>query len=475
MARATAVLALVGGGLAVSSPADALPPDACIDGAEVTWDGNANDTAGAMGDNVNWSDPFNWDGDCVPGYRDTAPGHEYDDDVTIPAGSSVTLGDGTSAHVGTLVNRGSLTLDRATLETWQPSNSNLMTLTDSYLVGRGQFKVTSKLTITRSTQASRRCDPVWTEVDCSGEVPAADIGTTVVAPGAQMIMRGYLNLKDQRVIDNRGTVKLAGVNGVIAADDGTVFRNQGLFKIRNNRGYYQGETPVRDFGRSQFFNTGAVQKSAGSELSVIDAQFENTDPDVPGTGRVSVQSGDLSVASQDTPTATRGADLGAGVTLGNGGPESCNAIGWVNCDQVVPTVDDPAVTTVKVPNATAVSIREVQIGPSTGYLTPPVQIETPDANATPSAPLTFTILIDASALGLASPLNVARTHKVERKGFATSPWADLKDCGMTQKPTMSKPTCVARDVSANRTTALGGGDAVIVIKSLQNSRYRVGA
>jgi hypothetical protein len=474
IASAVAVLALVGAGLVAASPAATVPQVPCDQVDTFVWDGIGGDEGDVAGDGFSWSDANNWDTDCVPGER--FPVRDYEDHVTIPDGFDVTLGDGTSAHVRTLINNGSLTVDLATLETRENSRSHTLKLSDGFLVGRAQLKVTALLEVNRSAQASRRCG--FVEVDCSNPV-APEVGTTVIAPGARMVLKGYLNLDDQRVIDNRGTVTLSqGTDGRIAADDGTLFRNRGSFRILNDGGYYQGDTPVGELKRSQFLNTGTVKKSSpsppGSDLSVVDARFRNSDPNVTGTGVVRVQSGILNVASLGS-TAVRQAVVGADATLGNGGPEDCNVITGANCDLVVPTADDQSVTTVQVPQATPVSITELQDAPSAGFLTAPVEIETPDANATPSDPLTFTILIDASALGANTPLEVAQESPIHRKG-STTPWAKLPKCNTTtQLPTPSKPTCVARTDSVATTNELGGGDAAIVIKSLQNSRYRVGA
>ena len=473
---AAAVITLVATALAAPPAATAIPPaDACADGVgTITWDGSSADGPGEVGDGESWADRYNWNLDCVPGYRDTDPGRVYDDAVHIPADATVVLGDGQSAHVGTLTNEGTLTVSSATLETWEDSTSHTTILSDGYLVGKETFTVTSELLLTRSTLASRRCG--WVEVgDCSSEPAAAEVGTTTIAPGARMVLSGYLNLDDLRVIDNRGTVTLAqGQDGRIAADDGTLFRNRGRLLIRNDGGYYQGNTPPWSPPRSAFLNTGQVQKSTTAALSLIDARYADTDPEAPGSGEVSVQAGVLSIASLGT-TATRRASVRSGATLGNGSPEGCDPVaGGVACTRVVPTPADPALTTVKVPSTTTVSIEELQDAPSPGFLTAPVEIETPEVRATRSSPLYFTILIEATALGGKTANRVARRSPVQRKGSATAPWVTLPNCGNSQKPTRARKTCVARTRSVQATDSLGSGDAAVVIASLQNSRYRVG-
>lgn len=473
---ATAVIALTVTALAGPAPATAaLPADACADGlGTIVWDGSGADGPGEVGDGETWGDRYNWDHDCVPGYRDQTPGRVYDDAVHIPAGATVALASGESAHVGTLTNEGTLTVTGATLETWEDSSSHTLVLSDGFLVGKATFTVTSELLVTNSTQSSRRCG--WVEVgDCSSEPTASEVGTTVIGPAARMVLSGYLNLDDLRVIDNRGTVTLAkGTDGRIAADDGTLFRNRARFLVRNDGGYYQGNIPSWSPPRSAFLNTGRVQKSATAALSLIDARYADTDPEAPGTGEVSVQAGVLSIASLGT-TATREATVRSGATLGNGSPEGCDPVaGGVDCTRVVPTAADPALTTVRVPHTTSVSIEELQSAPSPGFLTAPVEIETPDARATRSSPLYFTILIEATTLGGRTANQVARRSSVQRKASAAAPWVTLPSCGKSQKPTRSKKTCVARSRSVQGTASLGSGDAVIVIASLQNSRYRVG-
>lgn len=461
------------------------------------WDGSSNDPAGKVGDNKDWDNPYNWDVNCTPGLLD----QPYDDVVTIPrrvngVDVSVFLYDGASANVAALFNRGALTVTTgAWLVTLGNSESKTLTLKGA-LGGRGVFKVTSTLrwtstTAGAATQTTRRCPPEGCSAPVSGP-----LGRTVIAKGATMSVSGRgVNLSDQRIIDNHGTVTLSN-GGYIAADDGTAFRNvrdansTGRFLIKNDLGYYQGYTAADlgwNVGLSKFTNTGSVIKVAGDGVSLIAGEFSYTDPNSPYTGRVEVHSGTLSIQTP-SGTTTRTATVRGGSTFGNGGPvRACDPLDPSSCSAATPvtaTATDSQVTTVEVTKqvtaSTPVTIKE--LAPAAGSRGLPVRIETPNVSAVadPTAPLRFRIVLDASRLKSGdTSVSVARNAPVYRDE-APLP---LPKCGTSQNPTAAQKTCVARTKSENETRALPNCnptgttnrcDVVMVISSLQNSRYRVG-
>lgn len=454
------------------------------------WDGSANDPPGRTGDNRNWDNAYNWDVNCTPGLLN----QPHDDVVRIPTGAHVFLRDGESANIFALHNRGALTVTTgAWLVTLHNSKSKALTLRGG-LASRGRFTVTSILRWTSTangaaTQATRRCPapgqpPTAAEQDCSSPV-ARRVGRTIIAKGATMKINGRgVNLSDQRVIVNHGTVELSN-GGYIAADDGTGLlnvrdaRSTGRFVIRNDRGYYQGFT-AQDLGwsvgLSNFTNTGTVIKVAGHGVSLIAADFSNRDPNSRYTGRVVARSGTLSIYTPSGTSTIRKATVQGGSTFGNGAPlgESCDPA--LSPCAVAPTGDDPQVTTVQVAKhvsaSTPVTIQELKAGERGD----PVRIETPNVSAVAGMrhPLRFRLMLDATERNPGETASgLARTAKIFRQAKRTRPYVRLPNCPSSQKPTASRPTCVARRLSVDETRALANGDVVLVVSSLQNSRYRV--
>ncbi len=474
LSSATALLAALLATTATPAVADLV---VCPPGVnDFTWDGEAATN--------NWNDGLNWNQDCTPGLL----GQPYDDVVTIPAGFEVSLNDGESANVKELHNNGVLTVTvGAWLTTLEDSESHTLILQGG-LASHGKFTVTSLLTWFHTgsgapTQTTRRCPPLLLtppfgyepandpfEEDCS--LPQTP-GRTVIAEGATMQVngvgvqgRGGVNLSDGRVIENRGTVSLSN-NGYIAADDGTKFLNFGKFVINNDFGYYQGFTKDdldRPVGPSAFLNSGTVTKAAGNGVSIIAAAFSNS-----ATGQVKVLTGTLTIM---TPTANteRTARVQGGSRFGNGG---CDAAEGCLLTSPDPTPGDQKVVTVQVTKKSdEVRPTEVNITEAATGLYKPVEITTPKASADRAVsydkPLRFRIYLQLGA-GDPTPASMAKNAPVFRNGVR------LPNCNWTsQDPTKAKPTCVARKFSQQETDLLPGKDVVLVISSVQNSRYRVG-
>jgi hypothetical protein len=467
--------------LASAAPAQAAGFIICAPGVNTfVWDGNADDTPGQVGDNVSWNDAYNWDVDCTPGLL----GQPQDDDVTIPSGASVSINDGESAYILALHNEGSLLItDGGVLKTINDSESETLEL-QGLLFGTGRFTVTGTLDWNSTpagaaTQSTRRC--AVAHDDCSAAAPAP--GTTVIAESAKMTIDGAgVNLSDQRIIENHGTVVLDG-NGYIAADYGTAFKNQRLagdpaprLLIKNDRGYYQGFSSLT-FGLSDFINTGKVIKANGSGTSIIDADYATTDLASPHAGKLVVKSGVLSVLSP-AGSFVNTAKVKQGTAFGNGAPDSCDPENNPSsCALIQPTADDAQASSVALtkpgPTSANVTIQELPLQANPGHGVP-VKLETPGADADAANPLLFRIFLDATLVEVGeTPNGLAANVPVERKASPASPYQVLPSCSAVGGPAPMQP-CVARSMSVNETAALGSGDVVLVVKSLLNSRYRVG-
>lgn len=465
---------LLAGALALTAGLGAAPVQAgqvnCAPGLSYVWDGAANDPPGQVGDGVSWNDAFNWDLDCTPGLpkTDTGAAKADDDVVHIPAAAKVLLRQGEQASVARLTNAGTLTVATgAVLSTRLDSTSTHLVL-QGLLYGTGDFTVTGTLKWVSTaggaaSQSTRRCGPV----DCSSTVSVP--GRTVVAPGATMSVSGRgVNLQDSRVIENRGSVVLSG-QGYIAADYGTEFRNlrragapTPKFVMRNDGGYYQGiAQPGRPLG--SFVNTGLVLKAAGTGRSVIDASYTSTDPAVTARGRITIRSGTLEITTA-TPSAASTASVKQGATFGNTG-------------RLGATAEDPQTVSVALTQTgtalSPVTLQELPGEAVAGGRGVPVRIETPGAQASPTAPLQFRLQLDRTLLRAGeTAAGVARTAPVLRRPDGAAGYTALPDCG-PGGPSAST-ACVQRTLSGNETAALANGDVVLVVESLQNSRYRVG-
>jgi hypothetical protein len=348
------------------------------------------------------------------------------------------------------------------------------------------------MTAVRSTVNSRPCqfDASDPSFDCGVLNP--DPGLLVVAKGAKLLVHGdgagvpdYLSLQDQIVVENRGLFSIAGT-GYVGADDGTVLKNRrtsayvGTFRIRNDRGYYQGFTAA-DLGyavpRSRFDNNGNVVKDRGTGTSILDADFRRLTG-----GKVIVRSGTLTITSDYAGTPTVAGDVKGGTRMGNGGGDACFAKGddlTGACDRVVPTAEDPQVATVQLTKSstkvTPVAIQEESPKPVTDQ-SGVIEIKAPRALrqglATYDKPMRFRIYLQLDPGD--DPVAIAQTTPVWRNPDGSAPAYVLPACPTHQRPTKARKSCVARTLSVNETNALGGNDVVFVISTVQNSRWRVG-
>ena len=460
------------GGLALlvaGLPASAAAID-CPGGRTYTWDGAAGDTPGAVGDGVSWDDAFNWDLDCTPGLvkRPDGSPKPQDDHVVIPAGASVSLFAGEQGSVASLTNRGTLTVDTgAVINTRLPSTSARLVLR-GLLYGTDTFSVTGSLdwvstTAGAATQSTRRC----AVQDCTTAPPAP--GRTLILPGRD----------DERVRPGR---EPAGPAGHREPRDGRAQRR----RLRRGRLRHHLPQPA-PAGRGRpalphpqrrrlvpgllglgqtlggFVNTGIVAKTGGTGRSVLDTAYRRTDPATSATGTVEVRSGTLSITTASAGDVGQ-AQVKQGVTFGNVG-------------RTGPQTADPQGATVQLsqPGTALVPVTLQELAPVAGVTNRgrPVRIETPGAQATPTAPLRFRLFFDRTLVRTGeTAAGVAQNAPVYRMADGATSYVRLPGC--TAAGPSATQACVSRSRSASETSALGNGDVVLVVESLQNSRYRVG-
>lgn len=478
----TSVVTALGGALVLATALSAAAPSASAAGPAVcpgsvfVWDGAAGDPAGQVGDGVSWDDPFNWDTDCVPGQRFDTP---YDDDVTIPAGATVRLRAGRSADLLHLHNAGAVVVQPGGWLVLHGTSQSADLTVQGGLGGEGVLTVSRKLAWVSTargaaTQTTRRCE--LPEVDCSSPVPAQP-GRTVVAPGATVSVSGRgVNLSDGRVLENHGKVTISNA-GYVAADRGTALLNlrdaggTGQLVLQNDGGVYQGLlTPGLPL--ALVVNTGRILKSGGTGTSIIDADYRATDPGSAFTGTVVVRTGTISIVGSTagpgavTATVKQGAGLATGSCTG-----SVSGGSSAGCTTPVATADNPQATDVELTRpgstSTPVTIEEMTGEANPGGLGVPVRIETPAAVATAAEPLVFVLRVDGTLLGGQDPAVAAATRPVQRKPDGGT-YATLPACASSP---LGGATIACVDRAAS---GADGDDAVLVVRSLGNSRYRIG-
>lgn len=279
-----------------------------------------------------------------------------------------------------------------------------------------------------------------------GGTPAVP-GRTIIASGATLNIEqasgclpdlcGGAQLKDARVLENRGTTNLKGF-AYVAADYGTTFLNTGTYLFLNDLGYYQGVALTAT--RSNFINAGTVQKAFSGETSVIDANF------VDYGGSVVISSGTLTILSDASETAS----VSANATFGIG---SC-APGALFCEEPTASPEDEQIQSLTVPSNAGTTFVTLDEGVPESYNYPiqtevgePLEVVT--SGPTPPNPYTLEIVIDATEAG-SGDLGVARNG------------SELFPCGQT-----SEPACL------KSVTVLGDGDVQLTVLTFANSTYQI--
>ncbi|MFN8075684.1 MAG: hypothetical protein U0Q15_09715 [Kineosporiaceae bacterium] len=444
------------------------------------WDGEAG--------NGLWADVRNWDhggnaNDKAPGGRVDTP---WDDYACIPAGAAVVLdagGQGVSADLAALdldVNA-TLTLNRggkiflhggptASIASITRPGS-VLTLNAATLGGEATVRVEGRLSWRSTdsgaaTMVTRDCDLAGPCASGAAPVP----GTTLIAPGGLLVVDGRgVNLEDRRTVDNQGTTLLTGANAYIAADYGTALRTSGTFQIGNDRGYYQGRQRYGITTRSTFTNTGTLLKSAGTGISVIDAAYSST-------GTTTVRAGTLSVyGAVDGSSAVTAAKVSPAAAFGTAacapGATSCTAA------NLQATAADTQTTQVRLPalgsTVVTVSMQELPAEKVSGMRIAPVEIATPGAVVDAAHTMTFTLVLDATLVRSGeTAAGVAASAPVQRKAAGATSYTTVPGCVSGALPA-GAASCVDRAASTSATTASATGDVVLIVRTLQNSRWVV--
>ena len=365
-------------------PGGAVAGGGCSNsGPNVTWDGG--------GDGIQWGDGDNWAPNGVPGTDGTV-----DDYVCIPQGVQVKLNRDIDARVIGVDVEGTLTVTpggKLFLHGPASSTATRFQLRAGTLGGRAAFRITRLFSWTALVQegaATQTTRPLKRINDPLSGAP----GRTIIGARAKMKVNGPfghtydpgspqgtfgcgetdlcggVQLRDKRIIKNRGTTVLTNA-GYIAADRGTTFHNTraGRFVFYNDRGYYEGFTqPEKRL--SSFINAGAVVKASISlddgpdSTSVIDAIYSEPAGRTPRTvqiyeGRLSLPAGSGAGLGLGTRAATvkPGAGFGTG-TCANNDDE---------CDEATPTTADKQTSAVSLAPGSRkafIKIREERAGRS---------------------------------------------------------------------------------------------------------------
>jgi hypothetical protein len=264
-----------------------------------------------------------------------------------------------------------------------------------------------------------------------------------------MVVSGLgVNLVDRRIIDNRGTTRIAANGTYVAADWGTTFRNTGTFVFAADGDWVEGSVRAHaSLGRTRFINTGKVRKTGGTGTSVIDATYTRTEGSA-GPGTVEVASGTLSIRSNGTEA--RVDPSARAVTFGTGGCPPLAA-----CANPTPSGSEPQFATLRLPAGTAPSkVVITEAGPQAGTIGRPVDLTVPSETASAGNPMVLRLAVDTTLVP------TGRNHTnigVQHNGV------NVPNCtGGAQVQ------CVDR--AASSTVA---GDVVMVVRTASNGRWRM--
>jgi len=322
------------------------------------------------------------------------------------------------------------------------------------------------------TITTRWCD-VGKHSPCSGPPPTK--GKTNIAAGGLFTVDGNpsnapaagINLEDERIVDNSGTIRLAN-KGYIAADYGTSIKNDagGTVDITNDFGIYEG----RDhFGPPPVLtSSGVVQKSAGTGTSVIGTTYKQQT-----AGSLAVATGGLSVdrstkkkgVTVPVATVTQGASYGLGAcpAVVGGDPSACTES---TVDAANP--QSASVTLGSTSSSSTVQVATQTSGLPASHIGQAVQFETPGADPTTANPSLFVMVYDSSLV----PAGGLSAFTMERAADNSNTFVAIPDCGSGGNPPSGQQSCVdMRGIAGVSSEILPNGDAKIVIRTTQNSRW----
>lgn len=455
---------------------------------------------GAAGDH-SWQTAANWKVGGLPATM--PPGNPYDpngpgnfddasrdtDYVCIGGGASVTLGGqffagavvaaldlGQNAHL-TVTGNSRLWLVRAQSSA-QPSNvrsGSVLDLQGATLGGKGQLVVAGTLNATTTASFPVTITTRWCDVGATCTAAPAARGLLTIATGGRLAVNGNppapglggINLEDERIVSNSGTVQLAN-KGFIAADHGTTIKNLAgaTIDIANNYGIYEGRNHFG--GLSVLNNAGLLRKSAGTGVSVVASTYQK----VSGS-TVRVLAGSLTIGRSTTSggVSTPPATVSQGGTFGLG---ACPAVTDTNpapCTTFTATSSNPQAATATLGATAGTSTVQVQTqttGLPAGHVGQAVQFNTPTAHPTVSQPSVFVILYDTSVVGS----RTVSTIVMKRAEDGSTSFVSIPNCLSTGVPPSGQASCVdKRGISGVSSAKLSNGDLRMVIRTTQNSRW----
>lgn len=336
-----ALAALVAGLLVGSTTpsATAADPATCpwedgVDGAVYTWVGGVNDNQwGGLASAANWTEPDgSWPAipnddqspPMSPGHDSNEPGDPddtFDTFVCVPAGKTVNIDadntrfpfvQGIWVAAGSTVNiragAGLFVMSQDPDEESFFSAGSVLDVTAGTLGGRGSLRIQGSVQVKSPLTGGGASSLASKKVVGGDQVDSGVAGTLVIGPTGQMTLpdRGVQVVYGYRILVH-GLVRLVGT-GLLSANWGTRLELAGgTFDIAGDGGYYQGAKPSDVDQLSDFVNSGTLTKSAGSGVSIIDADYS-------GSGAVQVTSGQLALPDGDQ----RSAFVGGNSTLSTG-------------------------------------------------------------------------------------------------------------------------------------------------------------
>jgi hypothetical protein len=439
-----------------------------------------------------WFTDGNWRGHKAPGlvvdwmniadYRDTAhvciglDGNGTPAHVTIGIVHKTEVVDARAASIAALdlghsatltINQGSkfFVQGNSGATTSYVRRGSKLAMYAATLGGSGNLVIDGKLTWSDSngfvsTQTTRNCD-LYAPSRCSGRTTSP--GTTTIATDGKMYVNGDpvggVNLEDNRVIDNFGLITISRA-GFIAADDGTLIKNESGARIRiaNDGGIYEGRSHYGQTTPPALINNGTITKSGTAGTSVIGARLAPG-----GAGTVVVGSGTLTIGENKIPAAR----VDQGSSYGTG---SC--AGGAICRTPALTTHDHQLTRVSLPKHFSghaeVSINEnaKSAGAPAGYKGHPVKILAKGATSSSAFPLSYTLTLANSELG--SKADHASKLRVYRAPAKSGRYVKIPACRSNGRPPGQANSCLTPG-----RVAVTGGVQLTVHTTVPNSRWVV--
>ena len=286
------------------------------------------------GDGFNWTDPFNWSADLVPGGADNVL-------IAFGGGNTVTLASGTQA-TNQLVTQDTLTVTGGTLDV--SGNAGLdatLTLTGGVttMTGGGSLADldivngtltvnTTLLTITDlsitggSAVLGGNTDVTVTSAGTWSAGSMFGTGKTIVGGGAVL----DINLSNAKTLDEREVENLGVINwndGGVFVQNGPTLDNQGTFNA-----LLSGSSRTFNFNGGAlgtFTNTGTFIGNTGAAVATFDMTLNHT-----GATAMDIQSGTVVFNDGGTSSGDFGIQAGATVVFATAGNETHTLSGTIS-------------------------------------------------------------------------------------------------------------------------------------------------